>query len=78
MDNVKRLELTNNALKNSLAQKVADYEGQLASIRAEASILLEEQAERITELEQQVADKQSALDEFGVKDTANEDVAVQE
>jgi len=69
MDNVKKLELTITALKQSLANKVADYEGQLAEIRAEASILLEDQGKRIVELEEQ-------LRESDVKETENEDVAV--
>ncbi|QWT29936.1 hypothetical protein SEA_SHAM_42 [Streptomyces phage Sham] len=77
MDNLKRLNLTVTALKQSLAAKVADYEEQLANIRAEASILLEENADRISELEQQVQDLRKKLDDFGVKDTENEDVAVQ-
>lgn len=55
MDNTKRLQLTVTALKQSLANKVADYEEQLASIRAEASLLLEEQAEKISELEQKLS-----------------------
>jgi len=54
MNNTKKLELTITALKQSLAAKVADYEEQLASIRAEASLLLEEQAEKITELQTQI------------------------
>lgn len=77
MDNLKRLNLTVTALKQSLAAKVADYEEQLANIRAEASILLEENADRISELEQQVQDLRKKLDDFGVKDTENEDVAIQ-
>jgi hypothetical protein len=76
MDNNKRLELTITALKQSLANKVADYEEQLATIRAEASLLLEDQGNRISELEQQNRDLQQKLDDFGVKDTENEDVAV--
>lgn len=66
MDNVKRLELTVTALKQSIANKVADYEGQLAGIRAEASVLLEEQAEKIGELEQ----KLRAYEESGLEDVA--------
>lgn len=54
MDNMKRLQLTITALKQSLASKVADYEEQLASIRAEASILLEDNANRIQELEEKL------------------------
>lgn len=77
MDNLKRLNLTITALKQSLANKVADYEEQLATIRAEASLLIEEQSERISELEGQLSDAKSKLIEFGVKDTENEDVAVQ-
>lgn len=76
MDNTKRLELTITALKQSLANKVTDYEGQLAEIRAEASILLEDQGNRIAELEEQNRELQQKLDDFGVKDTKNEDVAV--
>lgn len=77
MDNTKRLNLTVTALKQSLANKVADYEEQLATIRAEASLIIEEQSERISELEQQLNDAKQKLDDFGVKDTENEDVAVQ-
>lgn len=66
MDNTKRLQLTVTALKQSLANKVADYEEQLASIRVEASILLEEQAERINQLEQ----KLSAFEEAKSDDVA--------
>jgi len=77
MDNTKRLQLTVTALKQSLANKVADYEEQLATIRAEASLLIEEQSERISELEQQLEAAKKKLDDFGVKDTENEDVAVQ-
>lgn len=74
MNELKKLELTNTALKQSLANKVADYEGQLASIRAEASLLLEEQGERISQLEQELANANAKLSEFEVKD--DEDVAV--
>jgi hypothetical protein len=77
MDNTKRLQLTVTALKQSIANKVADYEEQLASIRAEASIIIEENSERISELEQQNDGLKKQLEEFGVKDTKNEDVAVQ-
>ncbi|QNN99148.1 hypothetical protein SEA_FAUST_45 [Streptomyces phage Faust] len=62
MDNTKRLQLTVTALKQSLANKVADYEEQLANIRAEASILLEEQGERIQELEQKLNAFEEAKD----------------
>lgn len=62
MDNTKRLQLTITALKQSLANKVADYEEQLASIRAEASLLLEENAERINELEQKLQAFEEAKD----------------
>ncbi|QIQ62930.1 hypothetical protein SEA_MOAB_45 [Streptomyces phage Moab] len=78
MDNTKRLTLTVTALKQSLAQKVADYEEQLANIRAEASILLEEQGERIQELEQVNSELQQRLDDSNVKDNTDTDVAVQE
>lgn len=66
MDNVKRLELTITALKQSLANKVADYEEQLASIRAEASLLLEEQANKIGELEAKLHELTEAKEDVAV------------
>ncbi len=70
MDNVKRLELTVTALKQSLANKVASYEEELATIRAEASLLLEDNAHRISQLEQENAELKSGLEE------TNKNVAV--
>ncbi|XAO35240.1 hypothetical protein SEA_FRANCOB_44 [Streptomyces phage Francob] len=66
MDNTKRLELTITALKQSLANKVADYEEQLASIRAEASLLLEEQANKIGELEAKLHELTEAKEDVAV------------
>ena len=66
MDNTKRLELTITALKQSLANKVADYEEQLASIRAEASLLLEEQANKIGELEAKLHELSEAKEDVAV------------
>lgn len=57
MDNVRRLELTITALKQSIASKVADYEEQLASLRAEASLIIEEQNQRIAEFEKADAER---------------------
>ncbi|UTN92301.1 hypothetical protein SEA_STIGMA_45 [Streptomyces phage Stigma] len=62
MNEMKKLQLTNTALKQSLANKVANYEDELANIRAEASILLEEQGEKISELEQTSADKDAKIE----------------
>ena len=56
MNNTKKLELTITALKQSLANKVANYEEELAMIRAEASLLLEEQGQKIAELESELND----------------------
>ncbi|WMI33440.1 hypothetical protein SEA_KENREY_46 [Streptomyces phage Kenrey] len=70
MDNTKRLELTITALKQSLGKKIADAEEEIASIRAEASLLLEDNAKRIGELEQENAELKSRLEE------TNENVAV--
>lgn len=67
MNNTKKLELTITALKQSLAQKVANYEEELATIRAEASLLLEEQGEKIVELQSQLE---------SAKEVPAEDVAV--
>lgn len=54
MNELKKTRLIITALKQSFANKVADYEEQLASIRAEASLLLEEQAEKISQLEERL------------------------
>lgn len=51
MDNTRRLELTVIALKESLAQKVVAYEEQIANIRADATMMMEENGLRIAELE---------------------------
>lgn len=56
MDNVKKLELTITAFKQSMSQKVADYEELLASIRAEASLLIEESNTRIAQLEEELSE----------------------
>jgi hypothetical protein len=67
MNELNKYKLIITALKESLAQKVADYEEQIASIRAEATMLIQEQGEKVAELE-------SKLSEF----EENEDVAVSE
>jgi len=56
MDNSKRLELIITALKESLAQKVTSYEEQLALIRADATMIVEENNLRIAELEKRLAE----------------------
>jgi len=56
MDNTKRLELIITALKESLAQKVTNYEEQLALIRADATMIVEENNLRIAELEKRLAE----------------------
>lgn len=63
MDNTKRLELTITALKESLAQKVVDYEGQIATIRADATMMLEESNTRIADLENQLAELRSTKED---------------
>lgn len=55
MDNLKKLELTITAFKQSMSLKVADYEEQIASIRAEASLLIEENNVRIAQLEEELS-----------------------
>jgi predicted nuclease with TOPRIM domain len=67
MDNTKRLNLTITALKQSLGKKIADAEEEIATIRAEASLLLEENAERITELEQENSKKNEEIESLKQK-----------
>lgn len=67
MDNERKLELTIAAFKESMSQKVADYEERIAMIRAEASLLIEENNTRIARLEEE-------LSEF--RKDSKEDVAV--
>lgn len=55
MNDTKKLELTITALKESLGRKVVDYEEQIASIRAEATLLIEDCNMRIAHLEEELA-----------------------
>lgn len=72
MNQVKKLELTITALKQSLGNKVANAEEEIASIRAEASLLLEEQAQLLTEKEETIERLNKELEEL----RGNKDVAV--
>lgn len=54
--NIRKLELTIAALKESLSQKVADYEEYIANIRADATLMLEENNLRIADLERQLGE----------------------
>ncbi|AXG66163.1 hypothetical protein SEA_ANNADREAMY_42 [Streptomyces phage Annadreamy] len=64
MNQTKKLELTITALKQSLGNKVANAEEEIASIRAEASLLLEEQAEQIAKKDERIATLENELSQL--------------
>lgn len=68
MDNNKKLNLIITALKQSLASKVAEYEEELATIRAEASLIIDNQSERISELER-MADSAGEVNDVDIPPT---------
>jgi len=71
LNQIKKLELTITALKQSLGNKVANAEEEIASIRAEASLLLEEQAQQLSEKEETIERLNKELEELrGDKDVA--------
>jgi hypothetical protein len=55
--NTTKLELKIQSLKERFAKKVADYEDEIADIRAEATIMYETMGQQIQELQKELNDK---------------------
>lgn len=55
--NTTKLELKIQSLKERFAKKVADYEDEIADIRAEATIMYETMGKQIQDLQKELNDK---------------------
>jgi hypothetical protein len=64
-DNTTKLEYKIQSLKERFARKVADYEDEIADIRADATIMFEQ-------LNKQVQDLQKELNSQNVQDASSE------
>ncbi|AVD99242.1 hypothetical protein SEA_BILLNYE_40 [Streptomyces phage BillNye] len=64
--NTTKLELKIQSLKERFAKKIADYEDEIADIRAEATIMFEQ-------LSQQLESQQKELNEKNVQDVSSEE-----
>jgi len=53
----KKVELKNQSLKERFAAKVAEYEDEIAEMRADATMMLEALQGRIQELEKELSEK---------------------
>jgi predicted component of type VI protein secretion system len=56
-NNTTRLELKVQSLKERFAKKIADYEDEIADIRAEATIMFEQLSQRLEEQQKELNDK---------------------
>ncbi len=56
-NNITKLELKIQSLKERFARKVADYEDEIADIRADATIMFEQLNKQVEELQKELNDK---------------------
>jgi hypothetical protein len=56
-NNTTKLELKIQSLKERFARKIADYEDEVADIRAEATIMYEQLSKQVEELQKELNDK---------------------
>lgn len=63
MNDTRKLELKNQSLRERLSNTVGRYEDEIADLRADATMMLEQLNARIAQLESQLGEKNGSVQE---------------